>query len=144
PVRVPDPAPPPVLDPPAELGAHDVRLHRGLGRPGLASHLEARPALLVVETGLERRPVDVEDHGLLLLLVTGGLRSHVGWFWKPWARLPSDRGERTPHKRVNGVRRTRHGHDRKCAPPAARLPPRFQHRALRALAKRAPLRSTAR
>src|SRR5262249_45996244 len=61
-----------VLELPAELGAHDVRLHRGVDRPGLAKHLHARPALLIAETGLVSRPVDVEDHGLLLLLVTVG------------------------------------------------------------------------
>src|SRR5215471_10813493 len=61
-----------VLELPAEFGAHDVGLHRGVGRPGLAKHLEARPALLLAETGLVSRPVDVEDHGLLLPLVTGG------------------------------------------------------------------------
>src|SRR5262252_5851263 len=60
-----------VLELPAELGAHDVRLHRGVGRPGLAKHLDASSALLLAETGLVSRPVNVEDHGLLLLLVTG-------------------------------------------------------------------------
>ena len=55
-----------VLELPAEFGAHDVRLHRGVG-PGLAKHLDARPALLLAQIGLVRRPVDVEDHGLLLL-----------------------------------------------------------------------------
>src|SRR5215469_2323878 len=61
-----------VLELPAELRAHDVRLHRGVGRPRLAKHLEALPTLLLAETGLVSRPVDVEDHGLLLLLVTWG------------------------------------------------------------------------
>src|SRR5262249_46584094 len=60
-----------VLEPPAELGAHDKGLHRGVGRPGLADRIEARPALLLTQPGLEGHPVDVEDHGLLLLLVAG-------------------------------------------------------------------------
>src|SRR5215831_2289725 len=59
-----------VLELPAELRAHDVRLHRGVG-PGLAKHLHARPALLLAQTGLVSRQVDVEDQGLLLLLMTG-------------------------------------------------------------------------
>jgi hypothetical protein len=61
-----------VLELPAELGSHDVRLHRGVGRPGMAKHLEAALALLLAESGLISRPVDVEDHGLLLLVATGG------------------------------------------------------------------------
>src|SRR5262245_6404049 len=62
-----------VLELPAEFGAHDVRPHRGVGRSGLASQLDARPALLLAETGLVSRAVDVEDHGLLLSfsVVTG-------------------------------------------------------------------------
>src|SRR5262249_57008276 len=59
------------LELPAELGAHDVRLHHGVG-PDLAHQLQARFALLIAHTGLEGYPVDVEDHGLLLLLMTGG------------------------------------------------------------------------
>src|SRR5215831_17951673 len=55
-----------VLEVPAELGAHDVGLHRGVGRTGLAHQLEGCTALLLTETGLESRAVDVEDHGLLL------------------------------------------------------------------------------
>src|SRR5262245_14719289 len=92
-----------VLELPAQLGAHDVRLHRGVGRPGLASHLEARLALLLADIGPESRPVDVEDHGQLLLLVTGGPqapRSPVGWSWQPWTRLPSDR---VSGRHTNGV-----------------------------------------
>src|SRR5215813_8198912 len=60
-----------VLELPAELGANDVRLHDGVG-PDLAHQLQARFALLIAHTGLEGYPVDVEDHGLLLLLATGG------------------------------------------------------------------------
>src|SRR5262249_15623780 len=60
-----------VLELPAELGAHDVRLHRGVGRSGLAKQLEARPALLLAEIGLPSHAVDVEDHGLLLFRCDG-------------------------------------------------------------------------
>jgi hypothetical protein len=49
-----------VLELTAELRAHDVRLHRGVGRPGLPSRLEARSALLFAEIGLVSRPVDVK------------------------------------------------------------------------------------
>src|SRR5215831_5581012 len=55
-----------VLELSAEFGAYDVRLHRGVGRSGLAHQLEARPALLLAETGLVSRALDVEDHRLLL------------------------------------------------------------------------------
>src|SRR6516164_8345429 len=58
-----------VLELPAELGAHDVRLHRGIGRSGLAHQLDARSELLLGETGFESHAVDVEDHGLLLSVV---------------------------------------------------------------------------
>src|SRR5215831_11476834 len=51
-----------VLELPAELGAHDVRLHRGIGSSGLAQQLDARPELLLAETGFESHAVDVEDH----------------------------------------------------------------------------------
>src|SRR5215468_6817505 len=60
-----------VLELPAKLGANDIRPHHGVG-PDLAHQLQARFALLIAHTGLEGYPVDVEDHGLLLLLVTGG------------------------------------------------------------------------
>src|SRR5215470_8015439 len=59
------------LELPAKRGAHHIRLHRGVG-PDLAHQLQARVALLLAGTGLEGEQVDVEDHGLLLLLVTGG------------------------------------------------------------------------
>src|SRR5215510_13169957 len=55
-----------VLELPAEFGADDVRLHRGVDRSGLATQLKARPALLLAEIGLVSHAVDVEDHGLLL------------------------------------------------------------------------------
>src|SRR5262245_25184052 len=61
-----------VLELPAELGADDVRLHRGVGRSGLAKQLKARPALLLAEIGLPSHAVDVEDHGLSFSVVTGG------------------------------------------------------------------------
>src|SRR5262249_14103119 len=80
-----------VLELPAELGTHDIPLHHGVG-PDLAHQLQARFALLIAHTGLEGYPVDVEDHGLLLLLATGALRaprSPAGWSWQPWARLPA-------------------------------------------------------
>src|SRR5215471_1299397 len=60
-----------VLELPAELGADNVRLHRRVGRSGLAKQLKARPALLLAEVGLPSHAVDVEDHGLLLSVVTG-------------------------------------------------------------------------
>src|SRR5215470_15143928 len=60
-----------VLELPAKLGANDIRLHHGVG-PDLAHQLQARFALLIAHTGLEGYPVDVEDHGLLLLRVTEG------------------------------------------------------------------------
>src|SRR6516225_2365735 len=59
---------------------------RGWPRTGEASRRP--PALLLAQVGLVRRPVDVEDHGLLLLLVTGAFRaprSPAGWSWQPWA-----------------------------------------------------------
>src|SRR6516162_4616007 len=54
------------LELPAEFGADDVRLHRGVGRSGLAHQLKARSALLLAEIGLPSHAVDVEDHRLLL------------------------------------------------------------------------------
>src|SRR5215813_12807365 len=60
-----------ILEFPAEFGAHDVRLHRGIGRSGLAKQLDRRPELLLAETGFESHAVDVEDHGLLLLCCDG-------------------------------------------------------------------------
>src|SRR5499433_426397 len=60
-----------VLELPAELGADDVRLHRGVGRSGLAKQLDGRPALLLAETGLPSHAVDVEDHVLLLFRCDG-------------------------------------------------------------------------
>src|SRR5215813_5003398 len=60
-----------VLELRPEFGADDVRLHRGVGRSGLAKQLKARPALLLAEIGLPSHAVDVEDHRLLLSVVTG-------------------------------------------------------------------------
>src|SRR5262245_24383306 len=60
-----------VLELPAQFGADDVRLHRGVGRSGLAKQLKARSALLLAEIGLPSHAVDVEDHGLLLSVVSG-------------------------------------------------------------------------
>src|SRR6516164_11460353 len=60
-----------VLELSAEFGAYDVRLHRGVGRSGLAHQLKARPALLLTKIGLPSHAVDVEDHGLLLFCCDG-------------------------------------------------------------------------
>src|SRR5262245_65558605 len=77
-----------VLELPAEFGADDVRLHHGVGRSGLAKQLKARPALLLAEIGLPSHAVDVEDHGLLLLLgLCPGLPSAR---WQPWPGYASD------------------------------------------------------
>src|SRR5262245_65769238 len=64
-----------VLELPAELGADDVRLHRGVGRSGLAKQLDARPALRLAEIGLVREAVDMENHGLLLFCCDREARS---------------------------------------------------------------------
>src|SRR5262249_62362037 len=56
---------------PVEFGAGDVRLHRRVGRPSLATQLKACPALLLADIGLVSHAVDVEDHRLLLFGCNG-------------------------------------------------------------------------
>src|SRR5215472_8337246 len=124
-----------VLELPAELGAHHPRLHHGVG-PDLAHQIQARFTLLVAHTGLVSRPVDVEDHGLLLLLVTGGLPGApvccrlVVAAPGPWAELPAgcEPGvglREMPSRRLRDYRpypRAGRRHPRRC-PDRKRQPP---------------------
>src|SRR5215510_16094289 len=96
-----------ILELPAEFGAHDVRLHRGIGRSGLAKQLDRRPELLLAETGFESHAVDVEDHGLLLFCCDGeapGARSAIALSCGSLARRGCLRGLRGTPAAISGPR----------------------------------------
>src|SRR5262245_19621299 len=96
-----------VLELSAELGAYDVRLHRGVGRSGLAHQLKARLELLLAETGFESHAVDVEDHAVLLLCCDGevpGARGAIALSCGSRARRGRLRGLRGTTAAISGPR----------------------------------------